>query len=84
MGGNAEYFLKAKDKNQLIEFLREAKKKNIKRALDTLSQTQKHSHTVRGLIVVVEHPVHEHTHTLTYTVPRASADARADADGQGM
>tara|TARA_Y200000002_G_C22329105_1_gene515971 strand:+ start:226 stop:396 length:171 start_codon:yes stop_codon:yes gene_type:complete len=27
LGGNAEYFLKAKDKKQLIEFLREAKKK---------------------------------------------------------
>ena len=30
LGGNAEYFLKAKDKNQLIEFLREAKKKKSK------------------------------------------------------
>ena len=27
LGGNAEYFYKAKDENQLIEFLREAKKK---------------------------------------------------------
>ena len=27
LGGNAEYFYKAKDANQLIEFLREAKKK---------------------------------------------------------
>ena len=30
LGGNAEYFYKAKDKNQLVEFLREAKKKNLK------------------------------------------------------
>ncbi len=30
LGGNAEYFLKAKNKSQLIEFLREAKKKNLK------------------------------------------------------
>ena len=30
LGGNAEYFYKAKDKNQLIEFLEEAKKKNLK------------------------------------------------------
>ena len=28
LGGNAEYFYKARDKNQLIEFLAEAKKKN--------------------------------------------------------
>ena len=27
LGGNAEYFYKAKDENQLMEFLREAKKK---------------------------------------------------------
>ena len=26
LGGNAEYFFKPKDKNQLIEFLKEAKK----------------------------------------------------------
>ena len=30
LGGNAEYFYKAKDKNQLIEFLEVAKKKNLK------------------------------------------------------
>ena len=30
LGGNAEYFYKAKDEKQLIEFLREAKIKNIK------------------------------------------------------
>ena len=30
LGGNAEYFYKAKDKNQLIEFLKEAKNKNLK------------------------------------------------------
>ena len=29
LGGNAEYFYKARDKNQLIEFLAEAKKKKI-------------------------------------------------------
>ena len=30
LGGNAEYFFKAKDKMQLIEFLQEAKKKKLK------------------------------------------------------
>ncbi len=30
LGGNAEYFFKAQDLNQLIEFLKEAKKKNLK------------------------------------------------------
>ena len=30
LGGNAEYFYKAKDKNQLIEFLDEAKRKKLK------------------------------------------------------
>ncbi len=29
LGGNAEYFFKAKDEIQLIEFLKETKKKNI-------------------------------------------------------
>ncbi len=30
LGGNAEYFFKAKDEEQLIEFLREAQKKTYK------------------------------------------------------
>ena len=30
LGGNAEYFYKAQDKEQLIEFLAEAKSKNLK------------------------------------------------------
>ena len=30
LGGEAEYFYKAKDKNQLIEFLKEVKKKILK------------------------------------------------------
>ena len=30
LGGNAEFFYKAKDKNQLIEFLQEAKINNLK------------------------------------------------------
>ena len=30
LGGNPEYFYKAKDKNQLIEFLKEAKEKKLK------------------------------------------------------
>ena len=30
LGGNAEYFYKAKDEKQLIEFLQEAKKKKFK------------------------------------------------------
>ena len=30
LGGNAEYLYKAKDKNQLIEFLKEARNKNLK------------------------------------------------------
>ena len=29
LGGEAEYFYKAKDKNQLIEFLKEVKKKKF-------------------------------------------------------
>ena len=33
LGGNAEYFYKAKNKNQLLEFLREAKKKNLKTSI---------------------------------------------------
>ena len=30
LGGNAEYFYKANSENQLLEFLREAAKKNLK------------------------------------------------------
>ena len=30
LGGNAEYFFKAEDKQQLLELLKEAKKKKIK------------------------------------------------------
>ena len=30
LGGNAEYFYKAKNKTQLLEFLNEAKKRNLK------------------------------------------------------
>jgi len=33
LGGNAEYFYKAKDEKQLIEFLQEAKKKNLKKKI---------------------------------------------------
>ena len=52
LGGNAEHFLKAKDKNQLIEFLREAKKKNIKiTILGAGSNTLFRDNGVKGAVI---------------------------------
>jgi len=52
LGGNAELFYKAKDKNQLIEFLKEAKKKNIKTTiLGAGSNTLFRDKGVKGAVV---------------------------------
>ena len=52
LGGNAEYFLKAKDKKQLIEFLREAKKKNLKTTiLGAGSNTLFRDNGVKGVVI---------------------------------
>jgi len=52
LGGNAEYFLKAKDKDQLIEFLREAKKNNLKTTiLGAGSNTLFRDNGVKGAVV---------------------------------
>ena len=52
LGGNAEYFFKAKDKKQLIEFLREAKKKNLKTIiLGAGSNTLFRDNGVQGAVI---------------------------------
>ena len=52
LGGNAEYFYKARDKNQLIEFLAEAKKKKLKTTfLGAGSNTLFRDNGVRGVVV---------------------------------
>jgi|TARA_B100001093_G_C26856429_1_gene1027674 UDP-N-acetylmuramate dehydrogenase len=52
LGGNAEYFYKAKDKNQLIEFLEEAKKRNLKTTiLGAGSNTLFRDNGVKGVVV---------------------------------
>mgnify|MGYP001284695049 CR=1 FL=1 len=52
LGGNAEYFYKAKDKNQLVEFLREAKKKNLKTTtLGAGSNTLFRDNGVKGAVI---------------------------------
>ena len=52
LGGNAEYFFKAKDKKQLIEFLREAKKKNLKTIiLGAGSNTLFRDNGVKGAVI---------------------------------
>ena len=52
LGGNAEYFYKAKDENQLIEFLREAKKKNLKTTiLGAGSNTLFRDNGVKGVVI---------------------------------
>ena len=52
LGGNAEYFLKAKDKKQLIEFLREAKKNNLKTTiLGAGSNTLFRDNGVKGAVI---------------------------------
>ena len=52
LGGSAEYFYKAKDEKQLIEFLREAKKKNLKTTiLGAGSNTLFRDNGVKGAVV---------------------------------
>ena len=52
LGGNAEYFYKAKDEAQLIEFLREAKIKNIKTIiLGAGSNTLFRDNGVKGAVI---------------------------------
>ena len=42
LGGNAEYFFKAKNKKQLIEFLRESKKQNLNTSIVNLMPSFDH------------------------------------------
>ena len=52
LGGNAEYFYKAKDKNQLIEFLREIKEKKLKiTTLGAGSNTLIRDKGVKGVVL---------------------------------
>ena len=52
LGGNAEYFFKAKNKKQLIEFLREAKRKNFKTTiLGAGSNTLFRDNGVKGVVI---------------------------------
>ena len=52
LGGKAEYFFKAKDKNQLLEFLREAQQKNLKiTILGAGSNTLIRDNGVKGAVI---------------------------------
>ena len=52
LGGNAEYFFKAKDEKQLIEFLKEAKKKKLKTTiLGAGSNTLFRDSGVKGVVI---------------------------------
>ena len=52
LGGNAEYFYKAKNENQLIEFLQEAKKQNLKTTvLGAGSNTLFRDNGVKGVVI---------------------------------
>ena len=52
LGGNAEYFYKANDKNQLIEFLREANEKKLKTTiLGAGSNTLFRDSGVKGVVI---------------------------------
>ena len=52
LGGNAEYFYKAKDRRQLFEFLTEAKKKNLKTTiLGAGSNTLFRDKGVKGVVI---------------------------------
>ena len=52
LGGSAEYFFKAKDEKQLIEFLRETKKKNLKTTiLGAGSNTLFRDNGVKGAVI---------------------------------
>ena len=52
LGGNTEYFFKAKDEEQLIEFLREAQKKNLQTTiLGAGSNTLFRDNGVKGAVI---------------------------------
>ena len=52
LGGNAEYFYKAKDEKQLLELLREAKKENLKTTiLGAGSNTLFRDNGVKGVVI---------------------------------
>ena len=52
LGGNAEYFYKAQDKEQLIEFLAEAKSKNLKTTIiGAGSNTLFRDNGVKGVVI---------------------------------
>ena len=52
LGGNADYFYKAKDKSQLLEFLEEIKKSNLKTTiLGAGSNTLFRDNGVRGVVI---------------------------------
>ena len=52
LGGNAEYFFKAKDEKQLIEFLQEAKKQNLRTTiLGAGSNTLFRDNGVKGVVI---------------------------------
>ncbi len=52
LGGNADYFYKANDKSQLIEFLRESKKRNLKiTIIGAGSNTLFRDNGVRGVVI---------------------------------
>ena len=52
LGGNAEYFFKAKNKKQLIEFLRESKKQNLNTSiLGAGSNTLFRDNGVKGAVI---------------------------------
>ena len=52
LGGNAEYFFKARDKHELMEFLKEVKKRNIKTTiLGAGSNTLFRDNGVKGVVI---------------------------------
>ena len=58
LGGNAEYFYKAKDKNQLKEFLKEVKKNNLKTTiLGAGSNTLFRDNGVKGAVYKIREKI---------------------------
>lgn len=56
LGGNAEYFFKAKNKNQLIEFLKDAKKYNLNiTILGAGSNTLFRDNGIKGAVIKLAH-----------------------------
>ena len=55
LGGNAEYFFKAKDKTQLIDFLNELRNKNLKKTiLGAGSNTLFRDNGVKGVVIKLD------------------------------